>query len=98
MKTFLLMLVTGLLFAITDASALEINKKALESKTDLKGGRDHPMVSRLPGSWIVQHDAKEFDQMQIALGKALDADKFEKTDSVEADIKPESKPTLEETS
>lgn len=86
MKIFALMMVSGFLFASGDVAALEINKKALESKTDLKGGRDHPMVSRLPDSWIVQYDGKEFDQMQIALGKALDGDKFEKTDSVEGKV------------
>jgi OOP family OmpA-OmpF porin len=86
MKTFLLMILSGSFFVMSDAFALEIDKKALESKTDLKGGKDHPIASRLPGSWIVQYSEKEFDQMQIALGSALDGKKFEKTDSVEGKV------------
>jgi OOP family OmpA-OmpF porin len=86
MKTLFVTMVAGSLLAISNASALEIDKRALESKMDLKGGKDHPMVSRLPDSWIVQYEAKEFDQMQIALGPALDAEKFEKTDRVEGRV------------
>jgi hypothetical protein len=78
MKAFLLTMVTGISFAMNAASALEIDKRALESKTDLKGGKDHPIASRLPGTWIVQYSEKEFDQMQIPLGSAVNGTKFEK--------------------
>lgn len=82
----ILILSSILLWIPHGSSALEINKQALESKTDLHKSKDHPMVSRIPDSWIVQYEAKEFDQMEILLGKSLDTDQFEKTQLVEGRV------------
>src|SRR5215208_3253129 len=86
MKNILLAALAGFIFVSHDGMAREIDKNALESKADLPGGRDHAMVTRLPGSWIVQYDSKQFDQMKIILGKAVARDSFEKTSSVEGKV------------
>lgn len=76
-----------LFFFVSSISiALEINGKALKNKVDLEGSKDHPMVSRLPGSWIVQYEVKEFDQMIIPMGKALKVDKFENVEETEGRV------------
>ena len=82
----LLLTIVGLFLVGTEVQAIEIDSKAFESKKDLARGKDHAMVGRMPGSWIVQYDAKEFDQMQVALAKSTAGQTFEKTDSVEGRV------------
>jgi len=85
MKVCLLTIV-GLFLISAEVHALKIDGKALESGKDLSQSKDHAMVGRMPGSWIVQYEAKVFDQMQIALGKSTANQTFEKTDSVEGRV------------
>lgn len=82
--TFIFISILLLISHVT--SALEINRQALESGTDLRAGKDHPMVSRIPNSWIVQYESKEFDQMDVLLGKSLGQDQFEKTQPLEGKV------------
>ena len=85
MKACLLTIV-GLFLISAEVHALKIDSKALESGKDLFQSKDHAMTGRMPGSWIVQYEAKEFDQMQIALGKSTANQTFEKTESVEGRV------------
>jgi len=39
---------------------------------DVEGSRDHPLISRYPGSVIKNYLAKEFDEVALPLGKATD--------------------------
>lgn len=39
---------------------------------DLEGSRDHPMLSRMPGSEIGHYEQEEFGQVVLPLGKAVD--------------------------
>lgn len=38
------------------------------SQEDVKGSKDHPIISRYPGSYIYYYDQKEFDEFEILLG------------------------------
>jgi OOP family OmpA-OmpF porin len=41
---------------------------ALAQLSDVKGSKDHPMVSRYAGSVIIGHDLRKFDELVIPLG------------------------------
>jgi outer membrane protein OmpA-like peptidoglycan-associated protein len=41
------------------------------AKKDVKGSKDHPMVSRYPGSHIIVYRAKDYDEYTLPLGKKL---------------------------
>ena len=41
---------------------------ALAQLSDVKGSKDHPMVSRYAGSVIIGYDARKFDEFDIPLG------------------------------
>ena len=43
---------------------------------DVKGSRDHPLVSRIPGAEIHQYEQEEFGQMVLPLGEAVAKNKF----------------------
>ncbi len=42
---------------------------ALAQQEDAPGSKDHPLVSRYPGSWITNYAPKEFDEYDLILGK-----------------------------
>jgi OmpA-OmpF porin, OOP family len=44
---------------------------------DVKGSKDHPLISRYPGSIIREYVQKEYDEFLLPLGKAV-LGKFEK--------------------
>ncbi len=55
------------------------------AQEDVKGSRDHPIISRFPGSYIYQYYQKDFDEFNLLLGpvkygwgKALEEVKKEK--------------------
>ncbi len=52
------------------------------AQTDLEGSKDHPLISRYPGSVIYRYDAKEFDEYVLPLGK-LQGQDFQKSRKVE---------------
>ncbi|MGD0200839.1 MAG: OmpA family protein [Bryobacteraceae bacterium] len=42
------------------------------AQTDVEGSKDHPLVSRYPGSVIDQYSSTEFDEFTLPLGKLKD--------------------------
>ena len=53
---------------------------------DIEGGKDHPLISRYPGSWIIAYGAKAYDEYVFPTGKLLDDDKLEKSEHLEGKI------------
>jgi OmpA-OmpF porin, OOP family len=35
---------------------------ALAQGQDIEGGKDHPLISRYPGSWIIAYGTKAYDE------------------------------------
>jgi outer membrane protein OmpA-like peptidoglycan-associated protein len=52
---------------------------------DAEGSKDHPLISRYPGSYISHYLTKEFDEFTLPLGKLTD-DKFTKSQHLEGKI------------
>lgn len=52
---------------------------------DIEGSKDHPMVSRYPGSHIISYAAKEYDEYVFATGKIVD-DQPTKSERLEGKI------------
>jgi OmpA-OmpF porin, OOP family len=52
---------------------------------DMEGSKDHPLISRYPGSYIKDYVTKEFDEFTLALGKTSDL-KFAKSLHLEGKI------------
>jgi OOP family OmpA-OmpF porin len=69
------LLFVGLLFCAGWATAQE----------DMEGSKDHPLISRYPGSYIRNYLRKEFDEFELPLGK-LASDKFTKSQHLEGRI------------
>ena len=53
---------------------------------DVEGSKDHPMISRYPGSVITRYLTKEFDDFTLPLGEVVEAGKFSKSQSLEGKI------------
>src|SRR5208282_755706 len=49
---------------------------------DAEGSKDHPLISRYPGSVITHYLTKEFDEFTLPLGKLAD-DKFTRSQHLE---------------
>jgi len=49
---------------------------------DVEGSKDHPLISRYPGSWIIGYAAKDYDEYLFPLGKVED-DKPKKSERLE---------------
>jgi OOP family OmpA-OmpF porin len=58
---------------------------AAAQNEDVEGSKDHPLISRYPGSVITQYLAKEFDEFTLPLGKLTD-DKFTKSQHLEGKL------------
>ena len=69
------LLFVGLLFCAGWATAQE----------DMEGSKDHPLISRYPGSYIRNYLRKEFDEFELPLGK-LASDNFTKSQHLEGRI------------
>ncbi|MGA9057635.1 MAG: DUF4892 domain-containing protein [Terriglobia bacterium] len=52
---------------------------------DVEGSKDHPLISRYPGSVITRYLTKEFDEFTLPLGKLTD-EKFTKSQHLEGKI------------
>lgn len=52
---------------------------------DVEGSKDHPLVSRYPGSWIVSYAYKEYDEYLLPTGKVQD-DKPTKSQKLEGKV------------
>jgi OOP family OmpA-OmpF porin len=64
-------------------AAVLMNAGAVRSELEVK---DHPMVSRFPGSEVLEHKVAEFDEYQLALGQIVDTDKFTKAQRLEGKV------------
>jgi len=53
---------------------------------DLEGSKDHPLISRYPGSFITKYLTKEFDEFTLPLGEVADEGKFTKSQPLEGKI------------
>ena len=51
----------------------------------MKGSKDHPLISRYPGSVIKEYMQKEYDEFALPLGK-VNRGKFEKTQHLEGKV------------
>jgi OOP family OmpA-OmpF porin len=52
---------------------------------DVEGSKDHPLISRYPGSYITNYLAKDFDEFSLPLSKTADL-KFAKNQHLEGKI------------
>jgi OOP family OmpA-OmpF porin len=48
--------------------------------------KDHPLVSRFPGSTVLEYKTAEFDEFLLPLGKIIDATKFTKSEKIEGKV------------
>ena len=53
---------------------------------DVEGSKDHPLISRYPGSFITRYLTKEFDEFTLPLGPVVDEGKFSKSQPLEGKI------------
>jgi outer membrane protein OmpA-like peptidoglycan-associated protein len=58
---------------------------ALAQQQDVEGGKDHPLISRYPGSVIAEYVAREFDEYSLPLGKITD-NKWAKSQHLEGKV------------
>src|SRR5215472_6633652 len=58
---------------------------AMAQQQDVRGSKDHPLISRYPGSFIKEYSQKDFDQFTLPLGK-LTKGKFEKSQNLEGRV------------
>jgi len=58
---------------------------ALAQRADVEGGKDHPLISRYPGSVITEYSSKEFDEYTLPLGK-LQQDQWAKSQHLEGKL------------
>ena len=59
------LILTGLFVCFVATTAT-----AVAREQDVEGSKDHPLISRYPGSFIVAYDQKEFDEYELPVGKA----------------------------
>jgi len=59
---------------------------AFAQSEDKKGGKDHPLISRFPGSVIKHYDVKKFDEYILPLGKLDEERKLSKSQRLEGKI------------
>jgi OOP family OmpA-OmpF porin len=48
--------------------------------------KDHPLVSRFPGSTVLEYKTAEFDEFLLPLGKIIDASKFTKSEKIDGKV------------
>ena len=58
---------------------------AVGQDQDLEGSKDHPLISRYPGSFIAKYLTKEFDEFTLPLGEVVDG-KITKSQPLEGKI------------
>src|ERR1019366_10731945 len=59
---------------------------AVGQDQDLEGSKDHPLISRYPGSYIAKYLTKEFDEFALPLGPVVDENKITKSQPLEGKI------------
>ena len=74
---------------------------AFAQDKDIEGSKDHPLISRFPGSIIILYNVKKFDEYILPLGKLDEERKLSKSQRLEGKITriqykaPEGRSTLE---
>jgi outer membrane protein OmpA-like peptidoglycan-associated protein len=53
---------------------------------DMEGSKDHPLISRYPGSYIAKYLTKEFDEFSLPLGPVEEENKITKNQPLEGKI------------
>jgi len=69
---------------VVSAVLLAVSLGVAQDK-DVEGSKDHPLISRYPGSVITEYSATEFDQYTLPLGK-LQQDQWAKSQSLEGKL------------
>ncbi|GAH66372.1 unnamed protein product, partial [marine sediment metagenome] len=59
---------------------------AFAQSEDIEWGKDHPLISRFPGSVIKHYDVKKFDEYILPLGKLDENKKLSKSQRLEGKI------------
>jgi OmpA-OmpF porin, OOP family len=73
------------LHALTVAFACLLTAAAAGQDRDVEGSKDHPLISRYPGSYIADYVQKEYDEFLLPLGKDNDG-KFVKSQHLEGKV------------
>jgi len=71
--------------AITLSVLVPFATALLAHAQDVQGGKDHPLISRYPGSTIVEYRQKAFDEFELPLSAVADG-KYAKTQHLEGKI------------
>ena len=71
--------------AITLSVLVPFASASLVIAQDVQGGKDHPLISRYPGSTIVEYRQKAFDEFELPLSPVADG-KYAKTQHLEGKI------------
>jgi len=59
---------------------------AVGQDQDVEGSKDHPLISRYPGSYIAKYLSKEFDEFTLPLGPVDEENKITKNQHLEGKI------------
>jgi OOP family OmpA-OmpF porin len=65
---------------------LLVTSIAFAQDKDIEGSKDHPLISRFPGSIIILYDVKKFDEYILPLGKLDEERKLSKSQRLEGKI------------
>jgi OmpA-OmpF porin, OOP family len=72
-------------FRIVIVAALVLSGGSSVAAQDAEGSKDHPLISRYPGSVINEYSQKAFDEYELPLSKLADG-KYEKTQHLEGKV------------
>jgi len=61
-------MLTSVLTVLFPVALLCLNPAALRAQEDAEGGKDHPLVSRLPGYYIDGYEDRDFDACELKVG------------------------------
>lgn len=56
---------------LTLALAASAIRSSSAQPSDTKGSRDHPLISRYAGSYIIGFDSKDYDELTLSLGRTI---------------------------
>ncbi|MGA3070495.1 MAG: DUF4892 domain-containing protein [Terracidiphilus sp.] len=59
---------------------------AVAQDQDMEGSKDHPMISRYPGSYIAKYLTKEFDEFSLPMGPVEEENQITKNQHLEGKI------------
>jgi len=76
---------TGVRIVVVVSLMLSGVSLGLAQDHDIEGSKDHPLISRYPGSVITEYVVREFDEYTLPLGK-LESDKWAKSQHLEGKL------------